>query len=215
MPSLTPQAAPVAPGRALTALGRPMPIVYPRQGDLDAVAMGFDPGGKDGDDSKGHVGVTLACKNLVQDPNHPGTWHSQAPGWRVYDTFEMNPDEFLHWFVMNATGIDVIFGEMFRLDKKRAYTLIGSTMPTSQLIGWVRRHCKLFAPHIDVNWQPNTVLTGPITALLRETGIRPVSPSGANQARHSTGDHQRSSELHLWHGLIRAGLVDGISSDIG
>lgn len=215
MPSLPSQAAPVAPGQHLTALGRPMPVVYPRQGDTDAVIMGFDPGGKDGDDTGGHVGVTLACKSLAPDTDHPGTWYPQAPGWRVYDTFEMNPDEFVRWFAVNSVGIDCIYGEMFRPDKQRAYALVGSTMPTSQLIGWVRIHCLLFAPHIDVNWQSNMVLKGPTAAILREKGVRPVSPKGPDKTRYSTGDHQRSSELHLWHGLIRAGLVDGISPDLG
>lgn len=212
MPSIPAQATPLAPGRQVTSLGRPMPVVYPRVSDQDAVVMGFDPGGKDGDDKGGHVGVTLACRYLTETPEG---WQIQSPGWRVYDTFEMNPDEFTRWFAQNAAGIDLIFGEMFRPDKQRAFALVGSTMPTSQLIGWVRIHCILYAPHIQVNWQSNMVLKGPTTAILREKGIPPVSPSGKNAARFSTGDHQRSSELHLWHGLIRAGLVEGIDPSIG
>jgi hypothetical protein len=186
--------------------------VWPRINDDDAVVMGFDPGGKDGDDSAGHVGVALACKYFTETPEG---WVIQEPGWRVYDTFEMGPDEFIRWYPQNAAGIDVIFGEMFRLDKERAYKLLGSTMPTSQLIGFVRMYSMAFAPHIDVHWQSNMVLTGPTPSLLRERGIRPVSPPGKNAARHSTGDHQRSAELHLWHGLIRAGLVEGIDPNIG
>lgn len=208
MPSITPQAAP-------TAQVRPTPVVYPRVNEDDAVIMGLDPGGKEGDDKGGHVGVALACRSYVADPAAPGGWSLQSPGWRVYDTFEMSPDEFIRWFVTNTSAIDLIFGEMFRLDKERAYTLIGSSMPTSQLIGWVRMHCMLYAPTIQVNWQSNMVLKGPTAAILREKGIKPVSPPGKNAARFSTGDHQRSSELHLWHGLMRAGLVEGISSDIG
>lgn len=199
--------------KAPAAVRRPEPVVYPRVNPDDTVVMGFDPGGKDDDDTQGHVGVTLACRNFVDttpDQSQP-TWQLQAPGWRVYDTFEMNPDEFIRWFAKNAAGIDCIYGEMFRLEKKRAMTLVGSTMPTSQLIGWVRMHCMLFAQHIEVYWQPNTVLTGPTSALLRDNGIRPVSPKGKSAAKFSTGDHQRSSELHFWHGLIRSGVVDGIT----
>lgn len=208
MPSITPQVAP-------TAQGRPTPIVYPRVSEDDAVIMGFDPGGKDGDDQAGHVGVTLACRYLYDDPSAPNGWALQSPGWRVYDTFEMSPDEFIRWFAQNTTAIDCIYGEMFRLDKQRAHAQIGSMMPTSQLIGWVRMHCLLYAPHLEVNWQSNMVLKGPTAAILREKGIRPVSPSGKNASRFSTGDHQRSAELHLWHGLIRAGLVEGIDPNIG
>jgi hypothetical protein len=211
VPSITPQTTTAPTG--LTSQGRTVPIVFPRANDNDAVVMGFDPGGKEGNDTGGHVGVTLACKYYYE--NDQGGWELAYPGWRVYDTFEMNPDEFIRWFAMNATGIDAIFGEMFRLDKERAYTLIGSTMPTSQLIGWTRMHCMLYAPHIDVNWQSNMVLKGPTASILREKGIKPVSPPGKNAARHSTGDHQRSSELHLWHGLIRAGLVEGFDPNIG
>lgn len=208
MPSIT-NTAPQAPAVAR----RPEPVVYPRVTEDDTVVIGFDPGGSDAGDDKGHVGVTLACRNFVDiTPNASRpTWELRSPGWRVYDTFEMNPDEFIRWFAKNAAGIDCIYGEMFRLDKERAHKLIGSAMPTSQLIGWVRMHCMLFAQHIEVYWQPNTVLTGPTSALLRDAGIRPVSPPGKNAARYSTGDHQRSSELHFWHGLIRAGLVDGIT----
>jgi hypothetical protein len=205
VPSLTPQAAPATKGR-------PAPVVLPRLNDDDASIMGLDPGGKEGDDSGGHVGVALARKNFVQTPEGLVL---QDPGWVVYDTFEMSPDAFIKWFAWNTSCIDCIFGEMFRLDKQRAYTLIGSSMPTSQLIGWLRMHCMLYAPHIDVNWQSNMVLKGPTTAILREKKIKPVSPAGANAARHSTGDHQRSAELHLWHGLIRANLVPGIGPDIG
>jgi hypothetical protein len=208
VPSITRQ----APETPLIVRGRPMPVVYPRASDEDAVAMGLDPGGKDGDPEGGHIGVTLGCRDLTETPEG---WVVQGRGWRVYETFEMNPEEFIRWFAMNTPGIDVIYGEMFRPDKKRAHLLVGSSMPTSQLIGWVRMHCILYAPHIQVNWQPNTVLTGPTSAILRDHGIKPVSPPGKNAARHSTGDHQRSSELHFWHGLIRAGLVEGISSDIG
>lgn len=201
MPSITPQAAP-----ALT--GRPVPIVYPRINKDDVVVMGFDPGGSDEGDDKGHVGVTLACRYFHDTEDG---WALAKPGWRVYDTFEMSPDEFAPWFIANVSGIDVIYGEMFRLERKRAMAMVGSPMPTSQLIGFVRIYCLLYAQHVEVNWQSNMVLTGPTPALLRENGIRPLSPPGANAAKHSTGDHQRSSELHLWHGLLRAGLVDGIT----
>lgn len=207
MPSITPT-TPVAQVPAQGLARRSEPIVYPRVTPDDAVIMGFDPGGSDKKGEEGHVGVTLGCRNYVEID---GKFELQWPGWRVYDTFEMDPDTFIRWFVRNTSGIDGIYGEMYRLDKEKAYTQIGSSMPTSQLIGFVRMHCMLFAPHIDVDWQPNTILTGPISGLLRENKIRPVSPPGANAAKGSTGDHQRSSELHWWHGLIRAGLVEGIS----
>jgi hypothetical protein len=206
VPSITPTPDVQVPAQGLVR--KPEPIVYPRVTEQDAVIMGFDPGGSDKKDETGHVGVTLGCRNYVDTGD---TYELQWPGWRVYDTFEMDPDEFIRWFARNTSGIDGIYGEMYRLDKEKAYTQIGSSMPTSQLIGWVRMHCMLYAPHIDVVWQPNTVLTGPISGLLRENKIRPVSPSGANAARGSTGDHQRSSELHWWHGLVRGGLVEGVS----
>lgn len=213
MPSINTSASAVAPAKLVTRL----PVVYPRVSEEDAVIMGVDPGGSDDKDETGHVGIALACRYLVDSTPHTGqpTWVHQTPGWRVYDTAELTPDEFIRWFASNTSGIDVVFGEMFRLEKKRAMAQVGSMMPTSQLIGWIRMHCMLYAPHIDVNWQSNMVLSGPTAALLRDHNIRPVSPPGKNAARGSTGDHQRSAELHLWHGLIRAGLVDGISSDIG
>lgn len=187
-------------GTPVPAPRRTLPIVNPRFTADDVVVMGLDPGDE-------HVGITLGCKHYTEVN---GTLEIAEPGWRVYETAEMNQDEFVRWFASNAAGIDVIYGEMFYLDKERAYALIGSTLPTSQLIGWVRRHCLVYAPHIEVNWQSNMVLTGPTAALLRKAGIRPVSPPGKNAAKGSTGDHQRSSELHFWYGLIRAGLVPGL-----
>lgn len=184
-------------------------IVQPRFGDTDVVALGVDPGEE-------HVGLALAHRYLAA-PEEPGqtTPRLLAPGWRVYATAEMGPAEFVRWFRRNASRIDLLIAEMFYLDPGRARMLSGSPMPTSQIIGWLDIFCATEAPHIDTTWQSNQVLTGPVAALLRMGGIRPVSPPGANKAKGSTGDHQRSAELHLWHGLIRAGLVEGIQDPGG
>lgn len=192
-----------------------LPLLYPRVNSDDMVAMGFDPGASDKDAEIGHCGVALACRYFVDESGPTGNghpeWRLESPGWRVYQTAEMAPEDFMRWFVKAAPGIDMLYGEMFRPDKKRAMLMVGSTMPVSQLIGWTRHHIKMFEPHIDATWQSNMVLTGPTAAILREKGIKPVSPKGANAAKGSTGDHQRSAELHLWHGLMRAGLVDGVA----
>jgi hypothetical protein len=188
-----------------------LPIVYPRTTETDLVILGLDPGGADGEEN-GHVGVALGCRNFYNTASaaQAPTYALQAPGWRIYETAELTPDEFIHWFVANVEGIDMIFGEMFTLEKKRALAQAGSRMPTSQLIGFVRMYCLTVAQHVEVTWHSNMVLKGPTAEILREKGIKPVSPRGADAARGSTGDHQRSAELHWWHGLMRANLVDGV-----
>lgn len=182
-----------------------VPVVLPRTNTDDVVAMGWDPGDE-------HVAVALACRTFAaRDEADAGAYRLTPPGWRVYATAEMTPEEFKRFLIANADGIDMIFAESWRLRRDMAMKLVGSDMPTVRLIGWFDGFQQMANPAFQVTWQPSSILTGPTAALLRKAGIRPVSPPGKNRVKGSTGDHQRSAELHLWTGLIQAGLVEGIT----
>jgi hypothetical protein len=197
-----------------------VPIVHPRVNDEDMVILAVDPGEE-------HVGVALGCRYFYDATGlneftgkpafpEPGpTWALQSPGWRVYDVAELKPWEFVLFLRENLHLIDWITCEKFTLYPHLAKEQIGSEMPTSKLIGWIEFSIRLWneqwtkdpgtpaagRPEVHYESYPANIHKG-TEAVLKNRGIELLSPK--------TPDHARSAELHLWHSLIRAGLVDGV-----
>lgn len=192
-------------------------IIHPRINDDDMVILAVDPGDE-------HVGVAYGCRYLVdrsdEDRDEPplSGWYTKAPGWRVVDTAEMTPYDFAVWYEEQLWNgrLDIVTVEKWSLYETMARKLIGSEMMTSQLIGFLRIETRMFNEaagvrrpwhaHSAVQWEQNPAsIQQPTKAVLKRLGIRPVSPANP--------DHQRSAELHLWHTLIRHGLVEGVRGD--
>lgn len=191
-------------------------IVYPRVNNEDAVILAVDPGGaKDGG---GHVGVAIGSRYFVDEQSPLGSgapsWSLVEPGWRVYDFAEMTPDEFVMWFFPRIGMFDFITCEDFKLYPEMGKKLTGSRMETSMLLGWLEFTVKVYnaRPYadrpperkLDIVWESHMkkVHKGTI-AVLKHAGIPFITPA--------TPDHARSAEIHLWHTLIRNGLVNGVT----
>ncbi|AWY07446.1 hypothetical protein SEA_UNTPL_46 [Streptomyces phage UNTPL] len=204
-----------------------IPIVMPRVNDEDMTVLAVDPGEE-------HVGVALGCRYffdaagyaefcaLCASGEHPKQqhrspdWKLQAPGWRVYDVAELTPWEFVLFLRENLHLLDWITCEKFTLYPHLAKEQIGSEMPTSKLIGWIEFSVRLWneqwtkdpstpaagRPEVYYESYPANIHKGTY-AVLAHAGIDFISPK--------TPDHARSAELHLWHSLIRAGLVEGVT----
>ncbi|WIC89195.1 hypothetical protein SEA_BOGOTA_45 [Streptomyces phage Bogota] len=186
-----------------------VPIVMPRVNDEDMTVLAVDPGEE-------HVGVALGCRYFVDLPGTPEEWTLQSPGWRVYDVAELTPWEFVLFLRENLHLLDWITCEKFTLYPHLAKEQIGSEMPTSKLIGWIEFSVRLWneqwtkdpstpaagRPEVYYESYPANIHKGTY-AVLAHAGIDFISPK--------TPDHARSAELHLWHSLIRAGLVEGVT----
>lgn len=206
-----------------------VPIVHPRVNDEDVVILAVDPGEE-------HVGIALGCRYFYDASGldefrditpdvaeqerraalHGPKWALQHPGWRVYDVAELTPWEFVLFLRENLHLLDWITCEKFTLYPHLAKEQIGSEMPTSKLIGWIEFSVRLWneqwtkdpgtpaagRPEIQFDSYPANIHKGTY-AVLAHAGIDFISPK--------TPDHARSAELHLWHSLIRAGLVDGVT----
>lgn len=174
-------------------------IIQPRVCEDDLVILGIDPG-------ETHVGVAWACRYLEY---RDGRWLEVAPGWRVVETEEMTPDDFADWFQQNLyTGkFDIVTCERFQLYPDKAMEQTGQQMLTAELIGYVRHSVRQFnkgmAQMPQVLYESNqAAIQTPTAAVLKRLGIKPVSKAHPG--------HDRSAELHLWHTLLRNGLVPGV-----
>lgn len=169
--------------------------VVPERDTVTVLAV--DPGEE-------HVGVTVG----VQDPEAPR-------GWRVTDVAEMTPWEFVIWFKNSIQLFDFVSCEKFTLYPHLAKEQVGSEMPTSKLIGWIEFTVRMWNEcwtkqkgnkafgmlEIQYFSYPANIHKG-TSAVMKKKDIPFVSPL--------TPDHARSAELHFWHTLIRAGLVEGV-----
>lgn len=189
------------------------PVLYPRVNADDLTVLAIDPG-------EHHVGLAVGCRYFVEgpgmDPQGMDQWLLQAPGWRVYDVAELTPVEFVRWFRTAIQHFDIVTCEKFTLYPHLAKEQIGSEMPTSKLIGWIEFTIDLWNnvltedptgpayryQQIQYTSYPANIHAG-TTSIMKKRDIPFVSPL--------TPDHARSAELHFWHTLIRAGLVEGVT----
>jgi hypothetical protein len=192
------------------------PMVYGRINADDLVVLAVDPGEE-------HVGVVVGCRYFAEQPEFSGAadnphdgWEIVAPGWRVYEVAEMTPWEFVIWFKNNIQAFDIVTCEKFTLYPHLAKEQVGSEMPTSKLIGWIEftirmwNECWTKQPgnkayrmnEIQYTSYPANIHKGTsaVMKLKKLPFVSPLSP-----------DHARSAELHFWHTLIRAGLVEGVT----
>jgi hypothetical protein len=187
------------------------PVLYPRVNADDLAVLAIDPG-------ETHVGLAVGCRYFVEgtdhDPQGMNAWLLQAPGWRVYDVAELTPPEFVRWFRKSIQHFDLVTCEKFTLYPHLAKEQIGSEMPTSKLIGWIEFTIDMWnelvhetsspangRSEIQYTSYPANIHAG-TSSVMKKRDIPFVSPL--------TPDHARSAELHFWHTLIRAGLVDGV-----
>jgi hypothetical protein len=187
------------------------PIMYPRVNADDLAVLAIDPG-------ETHVGLAVGCRYFTegsgQDPQGQDDWVLQTPGWRVYDVAELTPPEFVRWFRRSIQHFDLVTCEKFTLYPHLAKEQIGSEMPTSKLIGWIEFTVQMWNEmvhepgnpargytEIQYTSYPANIHAG-TSSVMKKRDIPFVSPL--------TPDHARSAELHLWHSLIRAGLVEGV-----
>ncbi|UTN93049.1 hypothetical protein SEA_MARKY_46 [Streptomyces phage Marky] len=188
------------------------PVLYPRVNADDLCILAVDPG-------ETHVGLAVGCRYFVEgpgtDPQGMDEWTLQAPGWRVYDVAELTPPEFVRWFKNSIQHFDIVSCEKFTLYPHLAKEQVGSEMPTSKLIGWIENTIMLWNedmtkdpagrayryPEIQYESYPANIHAG-TSSVMKKRDIPFVSPLSP--------DHARSAELHLWHTLIRAGLVEGV-----
>lgn len=192
-------------GRVLARDLHHIPDVLPRRSAEDIVVLAVDPGEE-------HVGVAVGRRDLEYAPGGP---RPKGFGWFVSDVAELNPWEFVQFFRDNIDGIDLLSVEKYTLYPHLAKEQIGSEMPTSKLIGWIEFTVRLWnesftkehtpahgMPEIQYESYPANIHKG-TEAVMKNKGIPFVSPK--------TPDHARSAELHFWHTLIRAGLVEGVT----
>lgn len=187
------------------------PILYPRVNTDDLSVLAIDPGEK-------HVGLAVGCRYFSEgpgtDPQGMDEWVLNTPGWRVYDVAELTPPEFVRWFRKSIDHFDIVTCEKFTLYPHLAKEQVGSEMPTSKLIGWIEFTIEIWNEmvytvenpahgrrEIQYTSYPANIHAG-TTSIMKKKGIPFVSPLSP--------DHARSAELHFWHSLIRAGLVEGI-----
>jgi hypothetical protein len=213
-------------GRVLARDLHHIPDVLPRRPDMDDVTvLAVDPG-------EHHVGVAVGRRHLGWIPcsgaaggckpcadgvvkDHRVPWPTGF-GWFVSDVAELTPWEFVQFFRANIHEFDLVTVEKFTLYKSLALEQVGSEMPTSKLIGWIEFSIKLWneqwtkdpsapaagRPEIQYESYPASIQDG-TAAVMTKKGIPFRSPK--------TPDHARSAELHFWHTLIRAGLVEGVT----
>lgn len=138
----------------------------------------------------------------------------------MYTTI-MDPKQFRGWFRSSIGCWDIVSCERWALRADMAKTLIGSEMPTVQLIGWLRMtvedwnevYTKRPGPAngcLEIQWDSNppTVHKGTYS-VLKARGLGPVSPgkpTGMGSTTHT--NDALSAELHWWFTLMRLGLVN-------
>lgn len=189
--------AAAAPATAPRLSAQPPDIPRRDSSGTGVHVIGIDPGGKDKDDKAGHVGVTFARRNT--DISNTGA------GWDIMHICELTPPVFVQWFtlVLGMDLVDEIVCESFSIKKETANFLIGSELPTAQLIGYIRfsmqQHARAGGKTQLTMQQPGDRYVA--DGLLKAQGLTYRSPK--------TPDHARSSEMHLWTWLFRQGLVLG------
>ena len=154
--------------------------------------VAIDPGGV-------HVGVAGFSYD-GQDP--PAGEPAELPV--CVRATELNPyqTQEMVWSMCKAGALHALVIESWRLFPQMAAKLVGSDMPTSQLIGslvWMAKHYGvpviLQDPEIKI----------PTASLLNRRQIR------LRSVREGRGGHAKDAELHGWHWLVRG--QPGGSSD--
>lgn len=193
--------------------------VYPRVNDEDMVICAIDPGDE-------WVGVAVGCRYFVDrtdedrdEPPYTG-WELRSPGWRVYATAEMTPDQAADWFDDHLFHgrFDIVTVERWTMYEDKKNVLVGSEMMTSQLIGYLRHETRQFNQAVasgkkpwneyaQVQWEQNpAAIQTPTKGVLKRLGIK-------SRAKADHHHNALSAELHLWHTLIRHGMVEGVRGD--
>jgi len=129
-----------------------------------------------------------------------------SDGWRCAATVELNPFGWVRLYdaiLASALRPHYLVIEDFRLYGHLAMTQVGSSMATSQLIGWTNYATLLFNDPLAEDQQTAVVLQGaqikkPTQAVLRAHRIR----STAKAAR--AGGHAFDAELHGWFYILGA-----------
>lgn len=148
--------------------------------------LAVDPGDE-------HVGV--AAFGLSRD------------GWENAWSCEMTPDEFTSYLSMMAYlgRFDVIVVEEWRLFPQAAPLLVGSDMPTSQLIGvikYIHRQTKMGTmrwpgPEVELYFQ-SPQIKKPTRSLLQARKM-----SSLAKWLKVPNDHATDAELHGWYHIIK------------
>jgi hypothetical protein len=159
-----------------------LPVCTP---DAPSAILAIDPGGE-------HVGWAVFARFGL--------------GWRCVEAVEVTPEQAFDRYVIGTfeREWDVCIVETWRLFPEMALTLIGSDMPTSQLIGaftHVHRHAlRKAADERSVGpalvWQDPTIKETTFN-LLKKRGV----PSRAVRDKH--GGHAKDAECHGWHFIMK------------
>lgn len=133
---------------------------------------------------------------LAVDPGGSHVGVAIFRGERCIDAFEVTPDELVNELFWRGTTLrhtETIVCEEFRLRRSAALSLVGSTLPTVELIGVLRHYCRVYG--IAFVTQPATIKR-PTAAQLRHRGVESLA------LRRRAGGHARDAELHGYRYLF-------------
>lgn len=125
---------------------------------------------------------------LAVDPGGSHVGVAVFRGERCIDVTELDPQVFLEELSWRR-GIETVVCEEFRLRRSAALSLVGSTLPTVELIGILRHYCRVY--DIAFVTQPATIKR-PTAAQMRRRGVESLA------LRRHAGGHARDAELHGW-----------------
>lgn len=156
----------------------------------------------------GLTGATRAQRLVAIDPGgvHVGvaTFVGRNKKWECTDAFELNPEGWVRLYTELLTSSlfpHHLVVEEFRLYGHLALEQTGSSMDTSQLIGWTRfatmlHNDPLPEAKMTVVAQQPAQIKKPAQAVLRSKGIRSMA------RRKKAGGHAFDAELHGWFYIL-------------
>lgn len=125
---------------------------------------------------------------------HVGWAEGLTDPTEIVQVHELDPEGAINRAETLFPVTDVVVIESFTLYPDKARLLVGSDMPTSQLIGALRYLAR--ANGCEIVMQPASIKT-PTLSVLRHRGV------GLEAVRLRKGGHAKDAETHLHHYLIR------------